>query len=542
MLNKNRLNKKLKRYIKDHLNGGYTRKAVKKVLINYGYNEPYIDGLLKKNSELQFVKKYAILVSLLFIVSFFSFNYFKIGKEPQKITGYVTTISNKDEGCCTSMCQQTAQGECYGKFENNKKCGELDDCNVGCCIDKEGYCLANYLYGNCLEGHGTYVYKECSDLIFCRNLTDKSFTSRIYSIKKNKAAGITVLKNAADYYGSSFNVRYYLYDKTDVLSVSAHLVDNGQLVDTITLFDDGAHNDGSKDDNVYGNNWLSSTIKDFNGFKKLILDIIVRYNDGTEQTIRSTQSIVVLNKNKCLPILGDFENLNNKSSIIFAADNYANLSDGYQKFELDARNFLSAFSSNGESTVASDNFNIYRLEESLSYYNILTLLSVVSNSCPSYSNKKDLIILLDNNEEDCISEGTSVIRVNPQVLFYKNITDALKIDSFSNFCDYVVTPKKLSDIIIMFATPPQITINTLDNITYNTSIINLSYQVSAVNFPLNVSIFLEDVLISNGVVDQSINDSLLLNLTNGTNVIVISGNDKNANFAFSQVLLNVSAE
>lgn len=537
MLNKNKIDKRLKSYIKEHLGKGYSKQAVREVLVAHGYEESYVNSLLRKHSQLKFVKVSSISFSLLLIILMFAFNLFTIKNQSQKITGYA--LSDFDEGCCTSICQQASENECYGKFVGNKKCSELKDCNVGCCIDREGYCLTNYLYGNCINGYGMHINKDCGNMIFCSNITDKPYTSRLYNIKNKKGAGIVALKLAADYYKSSFNLRYYLYDKTDVLSVTANINDNGQFIDSVTLYDDGSHNDGAKDDNLYGNNWPSSKIKDFEGFKKLNIDIIIKYIDGTQQSVSKAFSVVVLGNNKCLPISDEWS-LNKSYSIIFAADNYENLSDGYQKFEIDVQNFLRVLFSIDEFSNYKDNLNIYRLEQSLSYFNIPTLMSVISNSCPGYSNKKDLVVLFDNNGEYCVLENPRVISVNPQVLFYKNITNADINEIFNDFCSYILTPKRLADGITSFATPPKIIVYTSDNITYNTSIVNLSFGISAINYPLNYSVFLEGALISNKISDNEITDSISLNLTNGTNAILISTSDKNRNKAFAQLLLNAT--
>ena len=539
MLSKNNIDKKLKDYIKEHLSKGYSKHAIRKVLVNHGYDEFYVDRLLRTHYQLKFVKATSILVSLLFIFSFFSFNFISI-KQPQQITGYVTTISSSNEGCCASICQQTAKNECYGKFAGGKKCSELDDCNVGCCIDKEGYCLTNYLSGNCMNNYGFNINRDCSDIVFCRNITDKSYSSRLYNLKNKNSFGVPASKSTADYYKSFFNIKYYLYDKTNVMSVVAQIKDAGQLVDSITLYDDGFHNDGAKDDNIYGNNWLSSKIKDFDGFKKLDVDIVVKYADGTEQMISKAQSIVVLNNNKCLPIFTEFSNPSEKRGIIFAANNYETLANSYSKFESDVQDFLNIMFSIDRFSSSKEQFNVYRLEQSLSYFNIATLTNIVSNFCPSYSNKKDLVILLDNNEDYCISEGLNIVRINPKVLFYKNISNADINKTFAGFCSYVLTPKKLSDEIINFASPPKITVDTLDNVTYNTSIVNLSFGISALNFPVNYSVFLENSLLFAKITNFETSENIVLNLTNGTNAVLIKGIDKNKNKAFAQLLFNVT--
>src|SRR3989344_1407687 len=138
MLNKNKIDKKMRRYVREHLDRGYSNQAVKKVLIAHGYDEHYVECLLRKHSELSFVKKYAIVVVLLILIPTLLFNPSSMNEQQEKVTGYATIISSKDEGCCTSICQQTSKNECFGKFVGAKKCNELEDCNVGCCIDKEG--------------------------------------------------------------------------------------------------------------------------------------------------------------------------------------------------------------------------------------------------------------------------------------------------------------------------------------------------------------------------------------------------------------------
>ena len=540
MLSKNKIDKRLKKYVKEHLGKGYSRHAVKKVLVNHGYDEFYVDRLLRTHYQLKFVKASSIIASLLFIFSFFSFSFISIKNQRQQITGYATTISSENEGCCISICQQTSKNECYGKFIERKKCNEIEECNVGCCIDKEGYCLTNYLYGNCIGNYGTNINKDCSDIVFCKNITDKSYAARIYNIKKNKGIGMTMPNPNAGYYKSSFNIRYYIYDKVNVLSVRAVIRDDAKTVDAIELYDDGFHNDGAKNDNLYGNNWLSSKINDFDGFKKLDVDIIIKYTDNTEQSINNTQSLVVLNNNKCLPINSEWGISSEKYNIIFAAQNYQ-ANDGYQRFEADVDNFLSILSPLGKFS-NKDKFNFYRLEQSLTYFNIPTLVNIVSNFCPSYRDKRDLIILLDNDEDYCIKEKSGLIRVHPSILLYKNMTNRQINETFADFCSYVLTPKKLADELLAFATPPKIVVHTLDNLTYNTSIINLSFTVSALNYPINYSVFLENFLVLNRVSGEEYTDNAIINLVNGSNAVLIRAVDKNRNKAFAELLINTTIQ
>jgi len=539
MLNKKKIDKGLRNYIKEHLRKGYSKHAVKHVLLNHGYDESYVNSLLRQHSKIKLVKVYSILGSLFFLIliMFFRFNLIQTNKI--QITGYAASIDSKDLGCCTSICQQSLKNECYGKFIEHKECKELDDCRVGCCIDKEGDCLTNYLQGNCLNGYGLFANKDCSDIVFCTNVTDKSYASNLHNIKTEKGIGILKINPFSGYYGSSFNILYYLYDKNSVLSVSANLKYSEKIVDSLNLYDDGLHNDGSKSDNIFGNNWFSSKINKFEGFKPLNVDILVKFSDGTQASFHNRNNIVLLNKNNCLPINDEWSNETDRQSIIFSGKNYDESGNGYQKFETDARNVLNLLFSIDVFSKEKNNFNVYRFEQ-LSSSNALNLINLISNSCPLYNNKKDLILVLDDKEDYCKLESVGVARLNSQILFYKNATGINIKDAFANFCSYVITPKKLADEIISFATPPKINVFTADNVTYNTSTIDFLFNISSSNFPVNASLYLEDSLVFSKILNEETYLNISLKLTNGTNAALISANDKNDNTAFSQLLLNAT--
>ena len=543
MLTKNKIDKKLRGYIKEHLRKGYTKHAVKKVLVNHGYDENYVDGLIKRHQETVLVKNVAI-ISVLFLFVFFSFNIISTNnilknQQNQKITGYLIGQSTVDEGCCLAVCQQTSKQECYGKFAQGKSCNLLEECIVGCCIDKEGYCLTNYLYGNCVDIQGSFIRKECNEIVYCRNLTDLSYASRLYKIRQ--AGGFADVNPIADYYGSTFTIKFYIYDKTGVVSIVANIKDSNKLIETIALYDDGSHNDGVSNDNLYANNWLSSKLNQFQGFKELNVDIIITYSDGTQQSLLNAKSFVVLNNNKCLPIAYN-GNPSDTTGIIFAANNYPQ-NNGYQIFETDVNNFNNLLFSTTPFANNKNNLNVYRLEEALYYPNTATLLAVVSNSCPSYSNKRDMVIWIDANEPYCIKESLNVVRVNPQVILQQNISTATISEVFANFCGYVLTPQMIVDQ--MFGSlkpliPPAIVVYTLDNTTYTTPIVSLLYTVSAVNYPVNNSVFLDGTLIYNKILSYTSTETMSLNLVNGTNVVWITATDSNKNNAFAQLLLNAT--
>ncbi|MBI3027108.1 hypothetical protein HYY70_03265 [Candidatus Woesearchaeota archaeon] len=541
MLSKRKIDKKLKKYVKDHLSKGHSNSAVKKVLVEHGYDENYVEGLFKKHYELQFIKKYAIIVSMLFIISFFSFNFIMMGSQNQEITAYAPLKTESlAEGCCLSVCQQIPKQDCYGEFVEKKECNEIDECVIGCCIDKEGYCLTNYLLGNCIGNYGKFIKNDCSNLLFCRNLTDKSYSARLYNVKNKKGSGFSSVMTSTDYHKSSFIINYFLYDKTDVVGVIGEIKDNEKILDMINLYDDGFHNDGVSNDNLYGNNWQSSNVKEFNGIKKLEVYVTIKYADGKEQKTNKTQTIILV-RGKCPPIYSEWSEIKD-SNIIFAANNYENISNGYDKFAADVQNFLNLFFSVNDFSDYLDEFNIYRLEQSLSYFNTPTLLSVVANSCQSYNKKTDLVVILDNAEQYCNYDGENVVRVSPQVMFYNNMTYEEINETFDKFCDYVLTPRKIADQILSFATPPEVNINTAQDITYNSSSIIISFEVSGVNYPINYSVFDKGGLLQRNVAFSKFSADINVNLTNGTNDFMIVALDKNRNRAVTYISLNATIE
>lgn len=94
MLHKTIVDKKLRAYIKKHLGKGFSKDSVRKVLVDHGYEESYIQRLLLKHSETQFVKNYALAVLMAFIVSILSFDIIPTESQ-QKITGYAAAIEKE---------------------------------------------------------------------------------------------------------------------------------------------------------------------------------------------------------------------------------------------------------------------------------------------------------------------------------------------------------------------------------------------------------------------------------------------------------------
>ena len=125
MLNKKRVDKNLRHYIRHHIGKGYSKHALKKVLVEHGYDESYVNGLMKKHYESEFMKKYSLIGSLTFIILLISLNFIYQNKEGA--TAYVTKDTD-EKVCCIQDCMEKSKNECNGDFES-KKCSEVQECN-----------------------------------------------------------------------------------------------------------------------------------------------------------------------------------------------------------------------------------------------------------------------------------------------------------------------------------------------------------------------------------------------------------------------------
>lgn len=114
MLEKKKIDRKIKKYIRGCLGKGYTKPAVKKSLVSHGYSESYVEGLLRKHSELQFVKAYTLIVALLSITSILLFNIAQTNQGPE-ITGYAAA-GNSTEQFCASICSPSPATDRHGAF------------------------------------------------------------------------------------------------------------------------------------------------------------------------------------------------------------------------------------------------------------------------------------------------------------------------------------------------------------------------------------------------------------------------------------------
>ena len=92
----NELNKSIRGYVKKQFDKGYSKNAIKKVMVMSGYHEEFIDFMFKKHTALQSIKRHAAIVSVLLLASIFYFSFLLV---PNKnATGFVVKGEQNDNG------------------------------------------------------------------------------------------------------------------------------------------------------------------------------------------------------------------------------------------------------------------------------------------------------------------------------------------------------------------------------------------------------------------------------------------------------------
>ena len=85
-------------------------------------------------------------------------------------------------GCCEDFCIDTTPDLCQPAelYHSGASCNDVENCNLGCCIDEEGYCFTSYPKGNCDRLNNTFEARDCTEVYQCRTVLDQ-FSIRGYT-------------------------------------------------------------------------------------------------------------------------------------------------------------------------------------------------------------------------------------------------------------------------------------------------------------------------------------------------------------------------
>ena len=399
-----RADKELKEYVKKNLDKGCSARSIRYTLMEAGYNE----DLSRKTVRIAAAKKKlssapAIIIMILIVASAVF-----LLKTNEDATGMVILPG---WGCCGAICQVTSENECFGIFHRGENCEELDVCNVGCCIDREGYCLSNYIKGNCINAESDFIAtSECRQ--YWRCLTEPGADSIRGStgfpeLFKGSQRGIAYADPAAGMKGNEFIIKAILFNKT-AKNVKANI-----FMETyskkISLYDDGHHGDGNKNDGLYAGKWNSKNIpRSREQFQRVNYSVEV---DGENLVREDFSDDIILTSGKCIPIQKPWDDPDSRRDIIFVV--YGNQSARMQ-VDSQIQNIIANINSIQMLSNESANINYYKIIDSMTHATEDLVIGKARQECPFYNPENDTIIFLNNDEKYC-NNKKGFIETSPMI-------------------------------------------------------------------------------------------------------------------------------
>ncbi|OGX08240.1 MAG: hypothetical protein A2Z88_03425 [Omnitrophica WOR_2 bacterium GWA2_47_8] len=387
-------------------------------------------------------------------------------------------------GCCEDLCSQGTKEGCRGGFHPAKACNEVERCVMGCCIDKEGYCLQNYLQGGCTDKGGKFISKRCDDVLYCAYGSDKPLILKNRTISPYREFAARIAPRGS--HGSFIPLVFFVAER-NVDRVQAEVQKDGRTIALLELYDDGRHNDGGSEDGLYGTMWDSSAADVDEGITSLQVNIILTIK-GEKRKVQSTQEISIHKNNACFPLnLGSDSPL--KESIIIAGSGYGGRP---QEWRRDSERVASQISALIES-FTGEVHGTFRFDRDITDSSLA--VAMVRADCSFLNASMDEVILLDGREE-CREEG-GVIILNP-VFFIKRSVINFSFTPLSGICEHIISERSFFGEINRSITSPDIVFHTV-NLTFEGGLAaNISFSIIDTNYPDTYTAYLDGSVLANG--------------------------------------------
>ncbi len=455
------------------------------------------------------------------------------------ITGTgLATFANA--GCCLPVCQQTAQSECFGAFEAGMECAALEQCNVGCCIDTEGYCLSNYLRGSCAAAVGEFIAtRECPQEPQC--VTERAATS-LLGFTGYEAAfpvsqhGILFTEPIAGRAGQPFTIRMQPFGNASEVRAA---LSSGGYQKALALYDDGSHGDGNAADGLFAAVWSEPSFPAFEGIRRVNVSVAV---DGAEA---ATEDALFLTSTSCRPLRKPWEAPETRPDIIFvkAQDTTATVQLPH---ELEALFVLSHLAA-AESLDALSEWNMDIISEPLASGDRSAARSVVGTHCTFYNAEQDTIIFFNPAITGCEQEP-GMITVNPRLIFNQSALPGVPISTvLGSFCNLTTTEPQLRERIEQARSPPDVTLILPQNESvYDVSAVAVSFQIndsrdSALSYEIYRDINNPLMVLERGSAASGTQHASSVTLGDGSHFLWVEARDSDGNLGFSEVVtINVN--
>jgi len=462
------------------------------LVYNLRYDPKLVDRIEDKKQEskrfFSLLVMCVVLSSLIFIIANFN----------PEITGEVVYSG----GCCETYCQVIGEDMCPGEMHYGQECSQIAECNVGCCIDNEGYCLNNYLYGSCSSKGYNFVSTDCSNVYNCTmSLSQPSVRENTgYDLVFNRSEigeGFGLVNPPSQIYGRESNVGYYVYDKTNIAEIKARIYDGNVAIDEFYLYDDGNTEDYNTDDNFYSYSWSTTRAGSFSGLKKFYVEYHIQTNDNNKTIKQNESSITVVRDTICAPIKYEWQDPSQKSDIIFVNKGLNN-----DDFDDHVDIIIEKLWKNTLFESYRDSFNFYRIDKS--YNDITSIENEVMSECYFFNSSEDILFVLDETQGICIKQNGMAI-VTPDLVFadpnpFRNYVPDISNASavIRDLCYFIVTEELINNATGGNNFAPNIEILTDDGtLFYNNEIKidiiiedsddpTITYEAYAVRYDLDV--------------------------------------------------------
>lgn len=437
-----------------------------------------------------------IIIGIIFISFFVIHNLFAV----------VGLVSYANVGCCLSTCQVTSQQDCPRDFNMGRDCSDIGSCNIGCCVDKEGYCYDNYIKHKCT---GEFIASNCENVLPCvtQRKSLLGFTGFPVIYEEND---FLYAEPFASEKGTPVLIKALLFEhNVSVLNVSivseiSEEYNSSIYNSSIYLFDDGQHGDNNPSDGTFAGTWENNIevtgIRQFN----------ILWAGHTNHFFVSSHP--------CLPTLPLKDA--NESLIILTKETGASASKA-----------LSLTS--GISQALSDGaFNVYA-------YNGLNPLEEVAEACSLLFEQNVDIIYLNPESVYCQQQG-NIIEINPTFIFNQNksLQNPTALELLHNFCAYTTTQAQMQDEFDAKHSSPTIEIMEFIDPGLEDPYVNLTFVLhdnkeASLNYTLYYDV---EHLITTLVQDSTLPEipiTISMKIPDGQHSLWLLARDQDKNFAAS---------
>lgn len=420
-------------------------------------------------------------------------------------------------GCCELTCTDMSGLNCPSNFfHEGESCFDLGLCNVGCCIDGEGYCYTNYAKNYCeREGKKFISSRECTEYKECWVPPEFPADQEGYMMKRGRAVLYVNPSPSSGRIGEEFVIQATLINPASKVELN---IFSENFNRTYLMYDDGFGDDDFMNDEIYTLAWNSLDHPQINEITAVRIKPIV---DGK---VEEENYEIYLSPNTCVPSITPW-NQSSKPKIVFARKGNSNKETGNVAVYV-----MSQFSKN---YLKMKEYDIYNIQAPVDENDALT-------KCP-FALGEGVVVLLDKEELFCRQNGNLVV-VNEDFITNGR---TVPFNFMADFCKYVTTVKKTEYDFMSSLEEPRVVIHIPDNDTFTDNELLISFSAyDNESSRLRYKIYSDSTYGKLGWGYMNANDTITrtINIEDGSHELYVVVEDLDANEGFNErtVLANAS--